>query len=131
VRVPACDKYYYPDVTVVCEPPQFEDGRRDTLLNPTLLIEVLSDSTQATDRDEKWQCYQTLESLQSYVLISQNKPLVEIYRRQADGWFYTAFTQLESVVPLDAIGCELKLAEVYARVPFPPHPNQEERGEHD
>ncbi|HZP81316.1 MAG TPA: Uma2 family endonuclease [Chthonomonadaceae bacterium] len=119
VRVPECDKYYYPDVVVTCSEPNYEEmaGIR-SLLNPTLIIEVLSDSTERTDRGEKWMCYQTLESLQSYVLISQDKPLIEVYRRQENGWFYTAVTGLESRVALDAIGCELKLADIYARVPF-------------
>src|SRR5579871_1540587 len=91
VRVPQCDKYYYPDLVAVCEEPRYEvlNGIH-TLLNPTLIAEVLSDSTEQNDRGEKWNCYQTLPSLQSYVLISQNKPLIEVYQRQGEGWFYTA-----------------------------------------
>jgi Uma2 family endonuclease len=120
VRVPACDKYYYPDAIVVCEEPEYEQlaGTR-SLLNPTLIVEVLSDSTEKTDRGEKWTCFQTLESLQTYVLISQDRPLIEVYRREGQGWFYAAATGVESRVPLDAIGCELKLTDVYARIQFP------------
>jgi Uma2 family endonuclease len=121
VRVPECDRYYYPDVAVVCDEPQFEDAEVDTLLNPTLIVEVLSDSTVERDRGEKWECYQSMESLRAYVLVAQNKPLVETFLRQENGWHYTAVKGLESVVSLDAIGCALRLAEVYDRIEFPEH----------
>ncbi|HZO87468.1 MAG TPA: Uma2 family endonuclease [Chthonomonadaceae bacterium] len=78
VRVPACDKYDYPDVAVVCGEPQFEDSHLDTLLNPTLIIEVLSDTTEAADRGEKFACYRTLASLTTYVLVAQKRPSVEV-----------------------------------------------------
>ncbi len=90
-----------------------------SLLNPTLIIEALSDSTEAKDRGEKRLCYQTLESLNAYVLVSQNQPLIEIYRRQENGWLYSSVQGLESAVSLDSIGCELRLADVYACLPFP------------
>ncbi|HZP80319.1 MAG TPA: Uma2 family endonuclease [Chthonomonadaceae bacterium] len=119
VRVPECNCYYYPDVVVVCGEPVFEDAELDTLLNPTLVIEVLSESTQAYDRGDKMECYQTLESLQAYVLVSQDKPLITIYRRQDKDWLYSPVKGLESVLTLDAIGCELRLADVYDRIQFP------------
>ncbi|HZP83089.1 MAG TPA: Uma2 family endonuclease [Chthonomonadaceae bacterium] len=121
VRVPACNKYYYPYVIVTCEEPRYEmlAGMR-SLLNPTLIVEVLSDSTLQADKGEKWLCYQTLDSLQTYVLVSHQSPVVEAYSRQANGWLYTAVVGLESAVPLESIGCTLRLADIYARVPFPP-----------
>ncbi|HZP81485.1 MAG TPA: Uma2 family endonuclease [Chthonomonadaceae bacterium] len=119
VRVPQCNKYYYPDVAVVCGEPLFEDAEVDTLLNPTLIVEVLSDSTEARDRGEKLECYQTLESLQTYVLVSQYKPYIEVYSRQGRDWLYSKAKEMTERVVLDAIGCELSLAEVYARIEFP------------
>ena len=70
VLAPKCNRYFYPDVVVVCGQPQFEDSELDSLLNPALIIEVLSDSTERADRREKWDCYRTLESLETYVLAS-------------------------------------------------------------
>lgn len=120
VRVPECDKYYYPDVVVVCGEPQFEDAELDTLLNPTLLIEVLSDTTEAKDRGEKLLCYQTLKSMTTYVLVSQNSPRAETYQRQGDGsWRYEVTQGIEAVLTLDTIGCSLRLADIFARVTFP------------
>ena len=121
VHVPVCDKYYYPDIVVACEEPRYEAlaGVR-SLLNPTLVVEVLSDSTLATDKGEKWLCYQTLDSLRTYVLVSHQSPVVEVYRRYGKEWIYTAVVGMESAVTLESIGCELRLADIYARVPFPP-----------
>ena len=119
ISVETCDAYYYPDVTVVCEPPQFLNLGAATLVNPTLLVEVLSDSTEIKDRNEKWECYQTLESLKTYVLVAQDRPRIEIYVRQTDGsWSYKEVKGLEATVKLDAIGCELRLSDVYARIVF-------------
>lgn len=120
VRVPQCDRYYYPDVIVVCGEPQFEDAELDTLLNPTLLIEVLSESTEKADREEKFDCYGTLESLTTYVLVAQDRPRVESFTRLPDGtWKLEIARGLDAVMRLGAIGCELRLAEIYARVEFP------------
>jgi Uma2 family endonuclease len=120
VRVPACDKYCYPNVVVVCGEPQFEDAHADTLLNPTLIVEVLSDSTEKTDREEKFDCYRTLESLAAYVLAAQDKPRVECFTRQPDGsWRFEVAKGLDAALKLDTIGCTLRLADIYARVPFP------------
>ncbi len=121
VRVPACNKYYYPDGIVVCGEPAFEANGFDTLLNPRLIIEVLSDSTERADRIEKFDCYETLASLTDYVLISQHEPRVEHYARLSDGgWHYIVARGLEATLPLPSIGCELRLAAVYARVSFLP-----------
>jgi Uma2 family endonuclease len=119
VKVSASGMYTYPDFTVVCSQPQFEDGHVDTLLNPTLIIEVLSPSTEAYDRGAKFGYYRQLPSLQEYLLIAQDQMLIEHYVRAEDAWRYTATTDPAAVVRLLAIGCELPVAEVYRRVSFP------------
>ena len=118
VGVPKCNAYFYPDAVVVCGEPVFADAELDTLLNPTLVIEVLSESTEAQDRGKKWTCYQSLKSLETYVLIAQDRPLVEIYRRQGDGWAYSTVEGLENSLSLEAIDCTLRLVEIYDRVSF-------------
>src|SRR6185436_1384401 len=122
VHSPATGLYTYPDVTVVCGEPRFEDSELDTLLNPTLLIEVLSPSTEAYDRGRKFAQYRTLESFREYVLVSQDEVRVEIFTRQDDGhWLLSQEAgRLEETVPLASIGCELRLADVYDRVFEPP-----------
>ncbi|HLV80452.1 MAG TPA: Uma2 family endonuclease [Chthonomonadaceae bacterium] len=127
VRVPACNAYYYPDVTVVCGEPQYEmlAGLR-SLLNPTLLIEVLSETTEKADREGKFDCYWTLESLKTYVLVSQDRPRMEMFTRQADGsWRVEIANELASVIPLEAIGCALRLADVYENIAFEETPQQD------
>lgn len=112
--------YTYPDLTAVCAPPQIERwGGVANLLNPTLIIEVLSPSTEAYDRGDKFQAYQAVESLQEYVLVSQNRPLIERYTRQsATLWTYTAVSELEATLELPSINCTLLLADVYEKVEF-------------
>ena len=128
VSSPLTSSYFYPDVVVVCEEPRFEDDVFDTLLNPIILVEVLSPSTEAYDRGEKFAHYRQLMSLQEYVLVSQDKVLVERYRRPqkhetapvtAEDWIFTAFQALEDILPLPSIQCELPLQEIYERVSFP------------
>ena len=97
VKVSSTGTYTYPDVVVVCDEPRFEDGHFDTLLNPTVLIEVLSPSTAAYDRGEKFRRYQYLDSLCEYILISQDRIRVEHYLRQEDGWGLTEFRSLTDV----------------------------------
>ncbi len=118
VHVPATGLYTYPDVTVVCGEPRFEDSEVDTLLNPTLLIEVLPPSTEGYDRGKKFAQYRMLESFREYVLVSQEEVRVEIFTRQDDGhWLLSEeASRLEETVPLASIGCELRLADVYDRV---------------
>ena len=124
VRVPACNRYYYPDYLVVCDTPQYENIRGVlTLLNPTLIVEVLSPSTEQSDRTDKWECYQTLDSLVTYVLVAQNRARVEAYTRRPDGtWSYTSAKGLDAELALDSIECRLRLARIYRRVTFPPLP---------
>lgn len=121
MRVQLADstRYTYPDVVVVCGRGEFTDEERDTLTNPTVLIEILSPSTESYDRGEKFQHYRKLTSLQTYVLISQRRPLVEIYERQADdAWLLEEYSSLEANAPLPNINCELLLREVYDRIDF-------------
>jgi Uma2 family endonuclease len=112
--------YTYPDVSVVCGEPNLLDDTRDVLLNPTVIVEVLSPSTATYGRGEKAEYYRDLESLTDYVLIAQDKPWIEHYARQeGSGWFLTETTALDGEVALASIGCTLRLADVYDRVSFP------------
>ena len=119
VSVPTAESYFYPDVGVVCEEPRFEDDVFDTLLNPIVIVEVLSPSTEAYDRGDKFAHYRQLQSLQEYVLVSQDKVRIEHYVRHATQWILTDFQELEQQLPLTSIQCELRLQEIYERVPFP------------
>jgi len=122
VQVPT-GLYTYPDVSIVCAQPAFLGDRRDTLLNPIVLIEVLSGSTEAYDRGLKFEHYGAIPSLHEYLLVSTVRPRIERYRRQSDeGWLFDAAAGLESTLRLTAVNVELPLAEVYARVEFPEHP---------
>lgn len=124
--------FSYPDVSVVCGEPKFHDERRDVLLNPSLIIEVLSPGTELFDRGEKFLRYRTcLESLQNYVLVSTASPMIELFQRQPKGfWLYSAVSGLDALIELPAIACQLALADVYERIEFPadspsPHPIDE------
>ena len=117
VRTSPMGSYFYPDVVVVCGEPQFEDNVFETLLNPTLVIEVLSPSTEVYDKGEKFRHYQELTSLREYVLVSQDRVRVEQYRLLKTQWVQTEFRALEDVLPLVSIGCELPLQDIYRRVP--------------
>ena len=109
--------YFYPDIVVFCGEPQVEDNMFDTLLNPILVVEVLSPSTEAFDRCEKFRHYQELASLREYILVSQDRIRVEHYRLTQTQWVQTEFRAPEDVLPLASIGCELSLADIYRRVP--------------
>lgn len=108
--------YFYPDVVVFCGEPEFEDNVFDTLLNPTLVVEVLSPSTEVFDRGEKFAQYQELVSLREYILVSQDRIYVEQYRLMKMQWVATEFRRYEDVLPLVSIGCELPLRDIYRRV---------------
>ncbi|MDQ3747898.1 MAG: Uma2 family endonuclease [Acidobacteriota bacterium] len=113
------EKFYYPDITIVCGKPQFHQNRTDTITNPQILIEVLSKSTEAKDRTGKFWSYQLLDSFQEYILVSQDKAAVEQFVRQADGsWRYLAVIGEESVLRLMTVEAELNLKEVYQAVDF-------------
>ena len=117
VRTSPMGSYFYPDVVVVCGEPQFEDNVFDTLLNPILVIEVLSPSTEAYDKGEKFLQYQELTSLQEYILVSQDRVRIEQYRLLKAQWVQTELSALEDVLSLTSIGCELPLQDIYRRVP--------------
>jgi Uma2 family endonuclease len=109
--------YTYPDAVVVYGEPRFLDDKRDTLLTPTLIVEVLSDSTEAYDRGQKFEHYRQIESLQEYVLVSQAAPKVERFLRQEAGtWLFSEATGLDATAELASIQCRLPLAEVYDKV---------------
>ena len=113
VRIGKRNQYLYPDVVALCEEPRFEDDAVDTLLNPSLVVEVLSESTEAYDRGEKFAAYRRIESLREYVLVAQHRVLVERYRRSGDLWTFAAFESLEDALDLESVGASLSLAEVY------------------
>jgi Uma2 family endonuclease len=118
VKVSPTGLYTYPDVVVVCDEPRFEDDVFDTLLNPIVLIEVLSPSTEAYDRGEKFAHYRQIASLQEYVLVSQDRISVEHYLRQGTQWLLTEFCGLQEVLSLISIRCELHLSDIYRRITF-------------
>lgn len=121
VKISETGLYVYPDVVVACEQPKFEDAQLDTLLNPRVLVEVLSKSTESYDRGTKWRQYQSLPSLREYVLVSQASALVELFRRTADeGWLYVAHHEPSQPIVLDSIDCRLQLDQIYAKVNFEP-----------
>lgn len=119
VRVPVDDMYTYPDVVVTCGEPRFEDGELDTLLNPVLIAEVLSKSTESYDRGNKFASYRTLPSFAEHLIVAQDRVHVEHSVRETDGrWTLTETDDLQSSLVLPSIGCTLLLADVYDRV-FP------------
>jgi Uma2 family endonuclease len=114
--VAATGLYTYPDLLVVCGEPQLADEHTDMLLNPTLIVEVLSESTEAYDRGKKFEHYRTLDSLTDYLLVAQDEARIEHFTRREGGWLLTEARGLDGVLALPSIGCELRLAEVYERV---------------
>lgn len=119
VSVPKTRFYTYPDLVVVCGEPQFQDDTFDTLLNPILIVEVLSDSTEGYDRGKKFTHYRSIESLREYVLVSQDEARIEKYVRQGDGfWVLSEAFGLDEKIKLDSIDCDLALNEVFDKVNF-------------
>jgi Uma2 family endonuclease len=118
LKVSETGLYTYPDLAIVCGEPQFEVGCSRSLLNPILIIEVFSPTTESYDRGTKFEHYRRLESLQEYVLIPQDRYRIERYRRQAgtEGWLFTAVTDPRTRIHLTSVGCDLALDEVYDRV---------------
>ena len=119
VYIPPTGLYTYPDVVAVCGEPQFQDGELDTLLNPTVIVEVLSPSTEAYDRGLKFAHYRRLASLREYVLVAQDRVLVERYTRRGDEWLLTEWSRPDDILRLASIDCDVALREIYAKVPFP------------
>ncbi|MCE3015054.1 MAG: Uma2 family endonuclease [Pirellula sp.] len=111
--------YTYPDAVVVCGKAEFEDDEFDTLTNPLVLFEVLSDSTESYDRGSKFQRYRQIDSLQEYVMISQDRANVECYVRQADDrWLLRETQQLEESALFESIQVAIPLAEIYRNISF-------------
>ncbi len=119
VQVAEFKRYTYPDVVIVCGEAKFTDSVRGTLTNPMFITEILSSSTERYDRGEKFRHYRMLSSLQTYVLVSQNTPLLEVFERQAnDEWVLKEHTGLDTTALLPKINCELRLSEVYVQIDF-------------
>jgi Uma2 family endonuclease len=116
VRILNPTRFFYPDVSVVCGPPQFADDETDVLLNPLIVFEVLSDTTESSDRGRKFRSYQTIDSLQEIVLVSQDLYLAEHFRRDGAHWIYTASQGRDARLTLPAVECELPLDDVYYQV---------------
>ena len=108
----------YPDVSVLCGQPDLYRGRNDIFTNPIFVAEVLSPSTEAYDRNKKRLAYQTIPTLQHYLLITADRARVELYTREVSGWHMEAYEGLETILPLSALGVTLALADLYAQVNF-------------
>ena len=120
VKVTKTGLYTYPDLAVVCGEPEFEDNVADTLLNPALLVEVLSKTTENYDRGVKFEHYRRLLTVREYLAIAQDRMHVEHHVRQGDGsWVLREYAVVDDVLELRSIGCRLALAEVYQKVKLP------------
>jgi Uma2 family endonuclease len=119
IQIPAADSFVYPDVAVVCEKPQFYADREDVLMNPLLIVEVLSESTARYDREKKFEKYKTLSSLREYVLVSQDEPFVEafyLHDPENELWKISHASKLEASVHLHSIDVTLQLKDIYKQV---------------
>jgi len=126
VKVESSGLYTYPDLSVACEAPRFADENEDTLVNPIVLVEVLSESSEGYDRGRKFEMYRRIPSLREYILVSQWEPRIESFVRQGDGtWLLQEAVGPESSLTITSLGVTLSLARVYAKVDFsrvPPRP---------
>lgn len=117
VLVRASGLYTYPDIAVVCGEPRYLDQRQDTLLNPILIVEVLSPSTEAYDRGRKFEQYRSIDTLVEYMMVSPDRVAVDLFARQSDEkWVLTGRTGQEEGLDLQSVGCRLALREVYDKV---------------
>ena len=118
VGIQTANLYTYPDV-VVCDPPEFEDDQFDTLLNPTLIVEVLSPSTESYDRGKKFERYRSIETLRNYLLVAQDQPRVERFQRREGGfWMFSDRVGLDATLELETPGVALPMSEIYDRIEF-------------
>jgi Uma2 family endonuclease len=123
VKIAVTGLYTYPDIVIQCDEPQFEDQTFDTLLNPRAIVEVLSDSTEKYDRGAKFAHYRQVPSLQEYVLVAQDRPLVERYVRQADEtWVLTVFADASCVFEFASVPVQIPLVEIFRGIQFPDQP---------
>jgi Uma2 family endonuclease len=119
VLVPSTGLYTYPDVVAVCGERQFLDDRQDTLLNPNLIIEVLSPTTEAYDRGRKFEHYRSIGSLSDYLMVASDRIHADLFTRQPDGrWLLTSASRLEDSLDLPSVGCRLNLSDLYEKVEF-------------
>ncbi|MBI3210107.1 MAG: Uma2 family endonuclease [Candidatus Solibacter usitatus] len=119
LRVSSSGLYTYPDVMVICGKPEFADGEKDTVTNPVLIFEVLSESTEDRDRGFKSTHYRSIPSVREFVIVSQTEPLVEMYRRQDDGtWIIMDIRGLDATVQFASLGCSLSMRQIYRNVEF-------------
>jgi Uma2 family endonuclease len=117
VHVPATGLYTYPDVAAVCGERKFLDQRQDTLLNPNLIVEVLSPTTEAYDRGRKFDHYRSIESLREYLLVASDRIHADLFTKQPDGrWLLTSADRLEDSIDLQSVECRLSLADLYEKV---------------
>lgn len=112
------DFFTYPDLTIVCGEPSFDPSAQDTLINPIAIVEVLSPSTEAWDRGEKFARYREIALLQEYVLVSQSQPLAERYVRQGENWVLSVFRGLDATLRLESVDVSVELSAMYALVKF-------------
>jgi Uma2 family endonuclease len=118
VKVSPTGMYTYPDIVALCEKPELEDEQLDTLLNPAVIIEVLSDSTEAYDRGKKFAHYRRIDSLREYVLVSQNEIRIEYFVRAADRWILSEVSGPDAVLHLESIDCHVPVSTIYEKVEF-------------
>ena len=116
VFTPVCDAYFYPDIVAFCGKPQLNNDNPQALLNPVIIIEVLSDSTEARDRGHKFQCYRSISSLREILFVSQHEPLIEQYVRQTeDLWMMRTIRGLEAELKFESSPATLRLADIYSQ----------------
>ncbi len=120
VKVSPTGLYPYPDIVAVCGEALFEDAEIDTLVNPTVIVEVLSESTEAYDRGEKFAHYRRLETLREYVLVAQDKIRIEHYRREGEEWILSEVSAPGATLDLESIDCHVGVAAIYEKVEFEP-----------
>jgi len=127
IHIPRTGLYTYADAVVICGEPRFLSQNRMNLLNPTVIVEVLSPSTEAYDRGRKFEHYQSIDSLREYLLVSSDRVSVTLHRRQSENqWLLITATELESHIQLESAGCRLLLRDLYEKIVFPA---EERRGE--
>jgi Uma2 family endonuclease len=120
VFVSATGLYTYPDLVALYGKPEFQDGELDTLLNPSLIVEILSPSTEAYDRSRKFENYRSIESLREYLLIAADRVHADLYTRQTDGrWLLTSAGRLEDALVLESVDARLPMSDLYEKVEFP------------
>src|SRR6056297_3355023 len=119
MRVKIAENYVYPDIVIYCGDAKFEDDEFDTLTNPIIIMEILSDSTEAFDRGDKFAYYQVIPTLKEYILVSQKKYRIEQFILSDDNkWEYRSYEGRDKVLKMESIGCELRLSEIYLNVTF-------------